>query len=116
MPKKYTIIFRPSLKNEVAILEPMMFESKGFGSIDEFIDQPESQGLIIANELAGSYDLNGISQLIHFEIPEDTETFVQRMIKDSNDDSEVSSVILATDLELVLVKKIEHTIGQKIER
>jgi ATP-dependent RNA helicase RhlE len=105
---------KPSLKNDVAILNPMMFESKGFGSIDEFIDQQESQVLIIANELPGSYDLSGIAQLIHFEIPEDTETFVQRMIKDNADDSEVSSIILATELELVLVKKIEHTIGQKI--
>jgi len=105
---------KPSLKNGVAILNPMMFESKGFASIDEFIDQEESRVLIIANELSGPHDLGGISQLIHFEIPEDTETFVQRMIKNSTDDNEVASIILATELELVLVKKIEHTIGQKI--
>ncbi|HTD42049.1 MAG TPA: DEAD/DEAH box helicase [Mucilaginibacter sp.] len=105
---------RLSFKNEVGILNPMMFESKGYASIDEFMAQPEARVLIIANELIGPHDLQGISLLIHFEIPEDTETFVQRMVKDNTDDSEVSSVILSTDLELVLVKKIEHTISQKI--
>jgi ATP-dependent RNA helicase RhlE len=105
---------RLSMKNEVAILNPMMFESKGFGSIEEFNEQSEVKVLIIANELPGSYDLKGISLLIHFEIPEDTETFVHRMIKDTTDSVEVSSIIMATDLELTLVKKIEQTIGQKI--
>jgi ATP-dependent RNA helicase RhlE len=101
-----------SLKNKVAILNPMMFESKGFGSIEEFTDQDETRILIVANELTGSHDLDGIPLLIHVEIPEDTETFVHRMIKNNSD--EVSSVIFATDLELALVKKIEQTIGQKI--
>jgi ATP-dependent RNA helicase RhlE len=105
---------RVSQKNSVAILNPMMFESKGFGSIEEFMDQSEARILIIANELPGSHDLRGISLLIHFEVPEDTETFVHRMIKDTDEPDEVSSVILATDLELVSVKKIEQTIGQKI--
>ncbi|MDB5141640.1 MAG: helicase, partial [Mucilaginibacter sp.] len=105
---------RVSQKNGVAILNPMMFESKGFGSIEEFMDQPEARVLIIANELPASHDLRGISFLIHFEIPEDTETFVHRMIKDTDMLGEVSSVIMSTDLELVSVKKIEQTIGQKI--
>ena len=105
---------RVSFKNQVAILTPMMFESKGFRSIDEFMEQEEARILVIANELPGSHDLAGISSLIHFEIPEDTETFVQRMVGDTTNAGEVSSVILATDLELILVKKIEQTIGQKI--
>ncbi len=101
-----------SFKNEAAILNPMMFESKGFGSVEEFADQDEAKFLIIANELTGSPNLEGISLLIHVEIPEDTEKFVHRMIKNNID--EVSSIIFATDLELALVKKIEQTIGQKI--
>jgi ATP-dependent RNA helicase RhlE len=106
---------RLNFRNEVAILTPMMFESKGFGSVDEFMDQQEARILIIANELPGRHNLTGISSLIHFEIPEDTETFVQRMVKNSAVTGDVSSVILATDLELVLVKKIQQTIGQKID-
>ena len=102
------------LKSGVAILNPMMFESKGFASIDEFNEDPEARVIIIANELTGSHDLSGISLLIHFEIPEDTEIFVHRMVNDTSDKAKVVSISLATDLELVLVKKIEQTIGQKI--
>ena len=102
------------LKNRVSILSPIMFESRGFGSIEEFNEQNDANILIIANELPGAITLNGITLLIHFEIPEDTETFVQRMIRDNHDTAEVSSIILSTDLELTLVKKIEQTIGQKI--
>jgi ATP-dependent RNA helicase RhlE len=103
-----------SFRNSVAILDPMMFESKGFGSIAAFVNQSEANVLIIANEHNPYNDLRGINLLIHFEVPEDTETFIQRMLKDTNETHEVSSVILATDLELASVKKIEQTIGQKI--
>jgi ATP-dependent RNA helicase RhlE len=103
-----------SFRNGVAILNPMMFESKGFGSIAEFVNQPETKVLIIANEHNPYNDLRGIALLIHFEVPEDTETFVQRMLKDTNETHAISSVILATDMELATVKKIEQTIGQKI--
>ncbi len=105
---------RLNFKNQVAILAPMMFESRGFSSVDEFLDQQEAQILIIANELPGPDDLTGISMLLNFELPEDTERFVQRMVKDPAATDKVTSVILATDLELILVKKIEQTIGQKI--
>ncbi len=103
---------RMSFKNAVAILNPMMFESKGFESMEQFKDDEQAQILIIANELTGSHNLQDVSTIIHFEIPEDTEVFVQRMVKKGADD--VLSIIMATDLELVSVKKIEQTIGQKI--
>jgi len=102
------------LKNKVAILNPMMFESKGFSSIEEFKPQERVKFLIIADELNLSHDLRGISLLIHVEVPADTDTFVHRMIKDPDDSDKVQSISMATDLELSLIKKIEQTIGQKI--
>jgi ATP-dependent RNA helicase RhlE len=106
---------RTSTKNEVAILHPMMFESKGFGTLEEFKSQQQVRFLIIANELHGAYNLTGISTVIHMEIPDETETFVQRILKaDNEDDREIQFINLATDLELGTVKKIEQAIGQKI--
>ena len=103
---------RLSMKNEVAVLNPMMFESKGFSSIYDFKEQEAIKVLLIANEGSASVDLNNISLLIYLDIPDDTETFISRMIKYGDD--EVLSVSLVSDLELVLIKKIEQTIGQKI--
>ena len=105
---------RSSFKNEVAILNPMMFESKGFSSLEEFKEQQQVRFLIVADELGFKYDLDGISLLIHIEIPADTDIFVHRMIKDLNQSGNVQSVSMATDLELASIKKIEQTIGQKI--
>lgn len=111
--KAYSHI-RLSLKNEVAILNPMMFESKGFSSLEEFKEQQQVRFLIIAEELNLSYHLSGIPVLIHVEIPADTDAFVHRMIRDLNEPDNVRSISMATDLELALTKKIEQTIGQKI--
>jgi ATP-dependent RNA helicase RhlE len=111
--KVYNYI-RLSLKNEVAILNPMMFESKGFSSMEEFKKQQDVRFLVVADELGHSYDLHGISRLIHVEIPADTDIFIHRMINESNEHDDVQSISMATDLEFSLIKKIEQTIGQKI--
>lgn len=105
---------RLSLKNDVAILNPIMFESKGFSLMEEFKEQQDARFLVVADELGLSYDLHGISSLIHVEIPADTDIFIHRMINDSNEHDDVQSISMATDLELSLIKKIEQTIGQKI--
>jgi len=105
---------RLGLKNEVAVLNPMTFESKGFSSIEEFKEQQQVRFLIVADELGFKYDLDDISLLIHVEVPADTDIFVHRMIKDLNDSGNVQSISIATDLELASIKKIEQTIGQKI--
>jgi len=105
---------RSGLKNEVAILNPIMFESKGFSSIEEFETQQQVRFLIVADELGISYNPHGIKLLIHVEIPADTDIFIHRMINDSNEHDDVQSISMATDLELSLIKKIEQTIGQKI--
>jgi ATP-dependent RNA helicase RhlE len=105
---------RLSLKNEMAILNPIMFESNGFSSMEEFKEQQQVRFLVVADELGHSYDLHGISLLIHVEIPADTDTFVHRMIKDMDGHDDLQSINMATDLELSLIKKIEQTIGQKI--
>lgn len=104
---------RLDIKGQVAILNPMMYESKGFESIEEFKHQSDVRVLVVANELQGALDLNGIPCLVHFELPEEKETFIGRMIK--NENAEVVSITFATDLELDQVKKIEQAISQKME-
>lgn len=106
---------RVDIKGSVAILNPMMYESKGFESIEEFKYQDDVRVLVVANELQGSLDLAEIPYLFHFELPEEKETFIGRMIKKADDEAKTVSVTFATDLELDMVKKIEQAIGQKME-
>lgn len=101
------------MKGKSAILNPLFFESKGFEHIEDFKEQPEVQVLIVANELQGFVDLSGIPFIIHLEVPDEKETFIERIIKRSDSD-ETLAITFATDIELATIKKIEHAIGHKL--
>lgn len=101
------------LKKEAAILNPLFFETAGFENIEQFKQQNQKRVLIIANELQGFIDVKDIPFIIHFEPPVEKETFIDRIIK-SDDDQETFAITFATDIELAMVKKIEHATGYKI--
>jgi superfamily II DNA/RNA helicase len=104
------------LKNSVALFNTWIVGSTGFTAIDDFKASAEARVLIIANENNEAVDLNGIPFLIHFELPADKETFIDRIIDNTPDkDEEVLAITFTTDLELNMVKKIEQAIGQKIQ-
>ncbi|MNY24803.1 putative DEAD-box ATP-dependent RNA helicase [compost metagenome] len=97
----------------IAVLNPLFFDEEGFDHIDDFKDTPEARVLIIANEGFSGLDLSGINFMFHFEVPEEKETFLSRVVKEGAE--EVVAITFATDLELAEVKKIEQAMGKKIE-
>ncbi|EHQ30496.1 DEAD/DEAH box helicase [Mucilaginibacter paludis] len=105
--------FTHSLKKQAAILNPLFFESPGFENITDFKEQTDKRILIIANELQGFLDVSDVPFMIHLELPDEKETFIERIIK-RQDEQETIAITFATDIELGTVKKIEHSIGHKI--
>jgi ATP-dependent RNA helicase RhlE len=101
-------------KKQAAILNPLFFETAGFENIEDFKQQSETRILIVANELQGFVDVEGIPFIIHLELPIEKETFIDRIIK-RDTDQDTMAITFATDIELGMVKKIEHAIGHKIE-
>jgi len=99
--------------NPVALLNPWFFELAGFTSVDDF-KQSDARILIAVNDPGMETDLHQIPFIIHFELPEDKDVFVKRIINNETSDDEMLAITFATDLELVMVKKIEQAIGQKI--
>lgn len=97
----------------VSVLNPLFFDEEGFDHIDDFKDTPDARVLIVANEGFSTLDLSGIHYMFHFEVPEEKETFLSRVVKQGED--EVVAITFATDLELAEIKKIEQSIGKKIE-
>ncbi|PTQ94161.1 ATP-dependent RNA helicase RhlE [Mucilaginibacter yixingensis] len=98
----------------VALLNPWFFEMDGFTSLQEFKDAA-TRVLIVVNDGEEKLDLNGIPFLIHFELPVEKETYIDRMIITSPDvENEIMAITFASDLELTAVKKIEQATGQKI--
>ncbi len=97
----------------VSVLNPLFFDEEGFDHIDDFKDTPEARVLIVANEGFSTLDLSGIHYMFHFEVPEEKETFLSRVVKEG--DEEIVAITFSTDLELAEVKKIEQSLGKKIE-
>ena len=97
----------------VSVLNPLFFDEEGFDHIDDFKDTPEARVLIVANEGFSTLDLSDIHYMFHFEVPEEKETFLSRIVKEGEE--EVVAITFATDLELAEIKKIEQSIGKKIE-
>ena len=105
---------KPRLKGEVAILNPVFFESKGLESIDDFYENNEVRVLLVADELQGNLDLDKIPFIIHAELPAEKERFINRILQKVEDEDDVLAISLATDFELPMVRKIEQAIGHKI--
>jgi superfamily II DNA/RNA helicase len=93
------------LKNAVAMLKI---------GVADFESSPEIRILVAANENGIEIDLHQIPFLIHFELPFDKETFINRIKNDTGTNEETLAITFATDLELSQVKKIEQATGQKI--
>jgi ATP-dependent RNA helicase RhlE len=105
---------RIRLKGEIAILNPIFFESVGLVSIEEFRKNENIRVLIIADELQGKLELNDIPFIFHAEIPVEQETFISRVLNTEPEDQEVLAITLCTDLELPQVRKIEQVLGKKL--
>jgi superfamily II DNA/RNA helicase len=102
-------------KITVAMLNSWSVELEGFETINAFKGSLKTRVLIVINEKIGAPELDGIPFLIHLELPEGKQTFIDRVINHKpGAEDETLAITFATDLELPQVKKIEQVIGQKI--
>lgn len=102
-------------EGEFSMLKPLHFDENGFDDFEDFKAEPAARVIVVANEGAPELDLSGIPFIFHFEVPEEKETFLSRIIKNPDAEEEVVYITFATDLELGQIKKIEQSIGQKME-
>jgi ATP-dependent RNA helicase RhlE len=98
---------------DIFVYKPLFFDEAGFDAIEDFKAVDEARVLIVANEGLQTIDLSGIPFIFHFELPVQKETYLNRVIKQG--DEEVVAITFTTDLELPQVRKIEQAIGKKIE-
>lgn len=113
--QKLTKSIASSKEMEYSMLKPLHFDEDGFDDFEDFKQSPEARVLVVANEGEGALNLDGLPFIFHFEVPEEKETFLSRIIKNKENPEEVVAITFATDMELVQVKKIEQSIGQKME-
>ncbi len=103
------------MKQEVALFDPGSFDNVGFQDIDQFSASETARILIAANENSGQTGLADIPFILHFELPLEPKTFVDRLTNPSpQENQDTLAITFATDPELNAVRKIEQMIGQKI--
>lgn len=104
------------LDKEIAIYKPLFFDHPGFDQIEDFKQSDDTRILLIADDLKESIDMDAIPFIFHLEMPLEMETFIGRIVKNTDIEGDGALAIsFATDLELSMVKKIEHTIGLPIQ-
>jgi ATP-dependent RNA helicase RhlE len=104
-----------SKEMEYSMFKPLHFDEDGFDNFEDFKQSEAARVLVVANEGEGALDLSGIPFIFHFDVPEEKETFLSRIIKDKASEADVVAITFSTDMELAMVKKIEQSIGQKLE-
>ena len=103
------------LKDAVVLLNSPSIELKGIDDIRDFKQSANLRVLIVINDSETFIDLEDIPFIIHFELPEEKELFIKRIINNIQEaEEEMVAITFTTDLELVTVRKIEQAIGQKI--
>ncbi|AMQ00129.1 RNA helicase [Pedobacter cryoconitis] len=113
--QKVAISIASPKEMEFSMFRPLHFDENGFDDFEDFKQSEEARVLVVANQGEGPLNLDGIPFIFHFDVPEEKETFLSRIIKNKENPEEVVAITFATDMELVQVKKIEQSIGQKLE-
>ncbi|WP_367865741.1 DEAD/DEAH box helicase [Pedobacter sp. WC2423] len=113
--QKVAISIASPKEMEFSMFRPLHFDENGFDDFEDFKQSEGARVLVVANQGEGPLDLDGIPFIFHFDVPEEKETFLSRIIKNKENPEEVVAITFATDMELVQVKKIEQSIGQKLE-
>jgi superfamily II DNA/RNA helicase len=82
-------------------------------SIEEF-KASDARVLVVANDGSEIINLHDIPFIIHFELPVEKETFIERITNSDPNGEETLAITFTTDLELSMVRKIEQATGKKI--
>lgn len=109
--KLYSVL-NSQFHEQVAMIKPLFFDQIEVDSIATFLELNEMRVLIIANEDQQELKFEGVGHLIHFDMPLEIDTVIDRLKKEEN--STASALSFVTDLELPLIKRIEFQTSQAI--
>lgn len=100
----------------VGMLKPSFGDQMGIEEVSDFVLRDDLRMLIVANQDHQALELEKIPFFLHFDLPPDKETFINRVTLDEyQKDLEPISITFSTDIELSNVRKIETATGKKME-
>lgn len=99
---------------EVALVKPKG-DIKPERQIVNFKKTEDERILFVINGSVTGFDLEGFDYLIHFDVPETKNEYLDRVEASIYKTNLPGSIAFSTDTELPTIKKIELTIGKKME-
>ena len=74
------------------------------------------QVLVATNIAARGLDVEGISHVINYDVPEQSEDYVHRIGRTARAEADGDAITLVTPDDEAMIYRIEHLLGYKIER
>jgi ATP-dependent RNA helicase RhlE len=74
------------------------------------------QVLVATNIAARGLDVEGISHVINYDVPEQPEDYVHRIGRTARAEADGDAITLVTPDDEAMIHRIEHALGYKIER
>jgi ATP-dependent RNA helicase RhlE len=76
----------------------------------------EYRVLVATNIAARGWDVEGISHVVNYDVPEQPEDYVHRIGRTARAEADGDAITLVTPEDEGLIHRIEHLLGYKIER
>ncbi len=102
-------------KLSVAVIHGGFTQSKRTQALRRF-KNGQARILVATNVAARGLDIEGISHVINFDAPEDTDTYVHRIGRTARVDARGAAWTLVTPEDEVLISAVERLLGKKLER
>jgi ATP-dependent RNA helicase RhlE len=106
-----------SFKGEVGLYKSFNEDSYDICEVEAFLESNSLRVLVIDNERAGNEEINinAFLVMIHFDFPLELDDFIAKVYKEEEGETGQSSLIFATDIELIEVSKAEQATGNKFQ-
>ncbi len=101
---------------QVGMMNPLYYNHNKVASIADFMANDSLTVLVLCSEDELEENLYDLPVVLQFDIPENDELLKTRLKKESEDSTNQLFILLVTDIELIIVKKLENELGFFFER
>lgn len=97
---------------QIVMLNAPFFDQRAVTSLEDFKEEDYYRVCVVATEdLEQIHDFGGVSHLVHFDLKDDKDTIINRVVKQENTLEGAEALFFATENEVSTLRKIEQTVG-----
>lgn len=94
---------------QIVLLNAPFFDQRSVSSVEDFMEVEYYRVLIVATEdLEQTLDLSGVPFIVHFDLKDDKDSIINRVVKQENTPEDAKALFFATQNEVSTLRKIEQ--------